>query len=139
MLIGVAHSRGKHLFAGHLSSAETELLCRDSGEVGVGALIAENSPHFTVLSCHTWPGGPENTLASPSSSQSAFHLPTHSAHTQDIAVWVQASGTARGSQVGTGSWGGAGKFLYLSGSGEESQNKTQRKRESKKAKRCFGR
>ena len=41
--------------------------------------------------------------------------------------------------MGTGSWGGAGKLLYLSGSGEESQNKTQRKRESKKAKRCCGR
>ena len=136
MLIGVAHSQGKHLFAGHLSSAETELLCRDSGEVGVGALIAENSPHFTVLSCHTWPGGPENTLVSPSSSQSASHLPTPSARMWDIAVWVQASRMARGSQVGIGSRGGVGKLLYLSESGEESQNKTQGKRESKKAKRC---
>ena len=34
MLIGVPHSQGEHLFAGHLFSTETELLCRDSREGG---------------------------------------------------------------------------------------------------------
>lgn len=109
MLIGVARSRGDHLFAGHLS------LCRDRTALR-GLKMEGDTEHYLlkIASAEVLhlikPGGPEKHLqVLPALQPASYLISRPTARTQGVSVQIHRLWDSQGPQGDRGSGGGTGE------------------------------